>query len=113
MGACLLTEELCERLHHPIHRRVLPVLDLDPVLGPTGLIGSIPALRRQAFKAHIAGRAEEIRADLAALKRIDKDSVWPAAEPVAPDWPCASKAETGGDLLRPFICAKGHPKIRH
>jgi hypothetical protein len=27
--------------------------------------------------------------------------------------PCASKAEAGGDLLRPLRCAKGHPTIRH
>src|SRR6516162_5735778 len=37
-------------IHHPIHRRVLPVLDLDPVLGPAALIGAVAMLRDKALK---------------------------------------------------------------
>jgi hypothetical protein len=49
---------LGERLHHPVHRRVLPVFHLDPVLRPTSLIGPVPALRDQTLQTHVAGGAE-------------------------------------------------------
>jgi hypothetical protein len=32
-------------IHHPVHRRMRAVLDLDPMLGPAGLIRSILVLR--------------------------------------------------------------------
>jgi hypothetical protein len=43
---------------------MLPVLHLDPLLGPSSLIRPVTALRDQSFKAHVAGGTEEIRADL-------------------------------------------------
>jgi hypothetical protein len=50
----------CKRFHHPAHRRMFPVLHLDPMLGPSGLIRPVTALH----KAHVAGDTEEIRADI-------------------------------------------------
>jgi hypothetical protein len=43
---------------NPLHRRTLPVLDLDPMPGPAALIGAIAMFRHQALKPHVAGRAE-------------------------------------------------------
>ena len=48
---------------HPSESIVLPVLEVDPVLRPTSLIR---LLRHEALKTHLAGRAGEITADLAA-----------------------------------------------
>jgi hypothetical protein len=44
-------------LHHPIHRRVLPVLDLHSMLRPASLIRTIPAFRQQAFQPHVSRHA--------------------------------------------------------
>jgi len=60
---------------HPSESIVLPVLEVDPVLRPTSLIR---LLRHEALKTHLAGRAGEITADLAALERVDEDALGPA-----------------------------------
>ena len=51
---------------------MLPALDVDPVLGPAGLIRSVAVLRHEPVKAELVGRAEEIRADLAASNGLTK-----------------------------------------
>jgi hypothetical protein len=38
-----------ERLHHPVHRRVLPVLYLHPMLGPASLIRPVTTFRYQVL----------------------------------------------------------------
>jgi hypothetical protein len=45
---------LAGRLHHPVHRRVLPVLDLSPVLRPTSLIGPVSPF----FRCPVFSRAD-------------------------------------------------------
>jgi hypothetical protein len=44
---CLLVHELTssKRVHHPLHRGMRPVLDLDPMLRPAALIRPISSLR--------------------------------------------------------------------
>jgi len=42
----LRADILRERLHHPAHRRMLPVLHLDPILRPAALIGPVASFRR-------------------------------------------------------------------
>jgi hypothetical protein len=37
-------------IHHPLHRRVLSVLHLEPVLRPAALIGTVAALRPGGFR---------------------------------------------------------------
>jgi hypothetical protein len=59
---------------------VVAVLYLDPVLRAASLIRPVTALRHQALKAHVAGGAEQVRADLAALERVDEDALGPARE---------------------------------
>jgi len=59
---------------------MLSVLHLYPVLRPTRLIGPVPALRHQSLKLHVAGGAEQVRPDLAALERVDEDALGPARE---------------------------------
>ena len=55
-------DDLRERIHHAAHRRMLPVLHLDPVLRPARLIRTVPEFRHQAF--YIECGPGEIRADL-------------------------------------------------
>lgn len=40
---------LCQRVHHPIHRRVLPVLHLHPMLRPAALIRALSMLGDKAL----------------------------------------------------------------
>jgi hypothetical protein len=44
---------LCERVHRAVHRRVLPVLHLHPMLRSTSLIVPVPALRHPSLQALI------------------------------------------------------------
>ena len=59
---------------------VLPVLDVDPVLGPAGLIRPVAMLRHEPVKAELLRRAEEIRADLAAFERVDENALGSTCE---------------------------------
>jgi hypothetical protein len=54
---------LRKRLHHPAHRGMFPVLDLDPVLRPSGLIRPVTPLRYQSLKPELARLAEQVGAD--------------------------------------------------
>ena len=70
----------------------MSLLDLDPVRASAATIGPIAPLAHKAFQPHPAGRAEEIRADLAAFERIDEDALRPTPinqtempAPIAPD----------------------------
>jgi hypothetical protein len=53
-------------------RRMLPVLNLDPILRHAALIWPVAALRDESFEPHVAGGAEEIRPDLACSKSLKK-----------------------------------------
>jgi hypothetical protein len=59
---------------------VRPVLHLDPVFRPAGAIAPVAAFRDQALEAHPAGRAKQLRADLAGLERGDEHPVRAAAQ---------------------------------
>lgn len=61
-------------------RRMLPVLDLDPVVASAEPVRSPAVLRHQAFQPHAAGRTEQLRTDLALLERRHEDALHPAAE---------------------------------
>jgi len=50
---------------HTIESLVLPVLDLDPVLRPPGLIGPVAMLRDEALQPELASLAKQVRPDLA------------------------------------------------
>ncbi len=55
-----------------------------------GAIGAVAVLRDQAFKAHQAGMAEQVRADLALLEIGQEDSVDAARQQPRQGCPCAS-----------------------
>ena len=59
---------LAELIPHAGERRMLPVLDLDPVPEPAGAIEAVAMLRDQPFETHQAGLAEQVRSDLALLE---------------------------------------------
>jgi hypothetical protein len=40
---------LPERLRHSVHRRMLPILHLEPVLRPASLIGPVTPFRNRAL----------------------------------------------------------------
>jgi hypothetical protein len=63
-----------------IHRRMLPVLHLHPVLRPASLIGAVTTLRHQTFKAHAAGSTEEIRTNFTTLEWVDEDAFRPSRQ---------------------------------
>jgi len=70
---CFMTSKLS------VHRRVCPVLDLDPVLRPAGAIASVAPFRDQALEAQAAGGAEQLGADLAWLEGRDEYAIRPTA----------------------------------
>jgi hypothetical protein len=58
------------------------VLYLDPVGRPAGAVRAIAALGHHALESHLAGRPEQIRADLALLKLADENPLrTPRQEP--------------------------------
>jgi len=59
---------------------MLSVLHLDPAFQPATPIRPIDPLRDDPLQTHAASRAEEIGADRADLKRIDEDTIRPAAK---------------------------------
>jgi hypothetical protein len=70
-----LTSGALPRSHHPKHRRMLPVLQLDPVFRPTSLIWpGFPPLRHQAFKAHIAGGTKQVGPDFSLFEIAHEDA---------------------------------------
>jgi hypothetical protein len=72
-----------EAVHHPAHRRVLPVHHLHPVLRPAALVGAVAVLRDKTLKTHPAGRPEQVRPDLAAFERVDEDALRAARKQAA------------------------------
>jgi hypothetical protein len=52
------------------------VVYLDPVLRSTAQIGAVPTVGDQAVEPHVAGGAEEIRADFALLELADEIEIW-------------------------------------
>ena len=73
-------QPLPERLHHPIHRRMLPVLRLDPELRPAALVGPVAMFRDEALQPHVACSTEEVQPDLALFERIDEQALRPARQ---------------------------------
>jgi hypothetical protein len=61
-------------------RRMLPVLDLDPVVTSAEPVRSLAVLGHQAFEPHAAGGIEQIRPDLALLVGRHEDPLAPAAQ---------------------------------
>ena len=53
---------------------MLAVLDLDPMLRPTSLIGTVAALGDQTLKAHPAGGAKQVGTDLALFEWRNEDA---------------------------------------
>jgi hypothetical protein len=53
----------------------LGVLDLAPVWGPAGAIGSVTAFRYQTLQPHPTGRSKQIGTDLALFERRNEDAV--------------------------------------
>src|SRR5436190_23227725 len=66
---------LAPSIHHPCERRMLPVLDLDPMRRPAGTIRPVFQLRHQTLQPHQAGVAEQLRTDLALFERRQMDAV--------------------------------------
>ena len=58
---------------------MLPVLDLDPAIGPATAIEAVAVFRDQALQPHQAGVAEQVRADLALFKRREVNAVDPVS----------------------------------
>ena len=62
-------------IHHPLHRGLLPIVDLHPVLRPSTLMRAVAALRDDVFKTHLAGRPVEIRTNLATRERTGENAL--------------------------------------
>jgi len=58
-----------------VHRRVCPILDLDPVRRSAGAIAPVAPFRDQALEAQAAGGAEQLGADLARLEGRDEHAI--------------------------------------
>jgi hypothetical protein len=52
---------------------MLPVLHLDPVLWPAGLIRPVTVIGDKTFQPKLAGFEEQVRSDLAAFERVDEE----------------------------------------
>jgi hypothetical protein len=70
----------CQLVFHSAHRRVLAVLDFDPVFRPSGAIAAVRTLRHQTLKSHVARRPEQVGADLTLLEGCREDAVGAAGE---------------------------------
>ena len=73
-------QPLRERIHHPAHRGMPPIFDLDPVPRPASLIGPVLSLRYQSLQPHPAGSPKQIRPDLALFERGRQRAVRSARE---------------------------------
>ena len=89
-----------ELILHPAERRVLPILDLDPAIGPTTAISALAVLGDQALQPHQAGMAKQVRTDLALLEVGQEDAVHPACHAAGQGWFCASIAAASEDPRR-------------
>jgi hypothetical protein len=82
VASCLISRTSIRHrnaFHHPLHRGMLAVFHLHPILRPPGLVRSVTPLRDQALKAHIAGGEKQVGANLALFKGRDKDAAWAPA----------------------------------
>src|SRR5579883_1306306 len=77
VGVVIIEFSPSEDIQYPVHRRMLPVLHLDPMFRPPGLIGPVPPLRHQALQPHAAGRAKQVWANLTGFELRNKDAVRP------------------------------------
>ena len=59
---------------------MLSVLNLDPVLGPAGLIGPVAMFRDKALKPELAGLAKQVRSNFALLKQAEENPLGPASQ---------------------------------
>jgi hypothetical protein len=62
---------------HPLHRRMLSVLHLDPVRRSAAAVRPVLVLRYQPLQAELAGLPEQVRADLALLVLADENPIRP------------------------------------
>ena len=67
-------------LYCPAHRRVRPVLDLDPVFRASRAVGPIGSLGDDPLEPELAGLAEEVGTDLAAFEIGNEDALRPARQ---------------------------------
>jgi hypothetical protein len=79
----------------PRHRRMRPVLQLNPASRPAGAMASVASFRDQALEAHVAGRA--VWPDPAGLEWRDEDAVGATAQ-----WP-RQIALAHGERQRPQV----------
>ena len=64
-----------ELILHPAERRMLPVLDLDPAIGPAAAIGALAVLGDHALQPQQAGVPKQVRPDLALFEGREMDAV--------------------------------------
>jgi hypothetical protein len=57
---------------------MLPVLDLDPVLGLARSIRPVAVFRHQALEPKLASLAKQVRSNLALFEVAQEDSIRPA-----------------------------------
>lgn len=75
-----LRSSLRKSVHHPVHRRMLAVLDLDPVLRWSTAIGPIAMFRDQSLKSELAYLQKQVRPDLAPFEVAHKDAIRSAGQ---------------------------------
>jgi hypothetical protein len=63
-----------ELIQHAAERRMLAVLDLDPVRRPARAIRPVLELRHQSLQPHHASMPEQVRADLALFEVGQEDA---------------------------------------
>ena len=68
-----------ELILHAGERRMLPVLDLEPVPEPAGAVQLSRCFETMPSSPHQAGVAEQVRADLALFKRREVNAVDPVS----------------------------------
>ena len=74
-GQFVIIETQLELILHPAERRMLPVLDLDPVPEPAAAVGALAVLGDHALQSEQAGMPEQIGSDLALLEVGQEDAV--------------------------------------
>ena len=78
-------------IHHPVERRMRPVLDLDPAVGPPTAVHAVAMLGDQPLQPHQAGMAEQVRTnlDLFEWRRTRRASSLARSNPSQRRAPCA------------------------
>src|SRR4029077_3746668 len=69
--ACASAGAVSELILHPAERRMLPVLDFDPAIGPTAAVDALAVLGDHALQSNQAGVPEQVRA-ISPCSKLDK-----------------------------------------